>query len=392
MADLIALAREQSERCSPPVRAAAWMRIARVEMVTDAGQARRTFERGLEETRRLPGQEGEFLMDQARLLAAAVAPDLIADIPSPRHGAHPFWPERLGRVMLEHGHGDAAFDYVMRHREPPTFPFPLVSALIDWYGDDRRLTLLRRAFSVWLKAPEMRFLWLFQAHWKVLPAAEAAEVAREIVRVTLARPDQPSTARYGPGGELEITSSRQNTLFLMLSVLRRLDGPLAESLIAHHPQLAAAARRYPNGTESIMEEAQALRNAGTAEVCGGSLGVAGSTSDLPYLQALLQASRDGEFDAPLQFALDRYEDDVAPGNPNQVPREFWPSTCNFRGVLYHAGLRLGEDAARYLDRIPDPDLRLFAQIELAAALAGLPELQGTQMEQHRRPGSWTRRR
>jgi hypothetical protein len=38
--------------------------------------------------------------------------------------------------------------------------------------------------------------------------------------------------------------------------------------------------------------------------------------------------------------------------------------------------RIWADAAAYLDRIPDADLRLFAQIELAAALAGPPELQG----------------
>jgi hypothetical protein len=32
---------------------------------------------------------------------------------------------------------------------------------------------------------------------------------------------------------------------------------------------------------------------------------------------------------------------------------------------------MGPDAARLLDQIPDNDLRLFATIELAAALAGV---------------------
>jgi hypothetical protein len=31
-----------------------------------------------------------------------------------------------------------------------------------------------------------RFIWLFQSQWKVLPQEEAQEVAREIVRVTIA--------------------------------------------------------------------------------------------------------------------------------------------------------------------------------------------------------------
>ena len=39
-----------------------------------------------------------------------------------------------------------------------------------------------------------------------------------------------------------------------------------------------------------------------------------------------------------------------------------------------------EDAAVFLVRIPDAALRRFAQIELAAALAGLPELPGAQRE------------
>lgn len=41
--------------------------------------------------------------------------------------------------------------------------------------------------------------------------------------------------------------------------------------------------------------------------------------------------------------------------------------------LFGAGKRLGPDAAELLDQVPDDDRRLFASIELAAALAGVPE-------------------
>jgi hypothetical protein len=43
-------------------------------------------------------------------------------------------------------------------------------------------------------------------------------------------------------------------------------------------------------------------------------------------------------------------------------------------LLYTAGKNLGREAAAYLDRIPDGDIRLFAEIEFAAALAGLPQV------------------
>ena len=50
---------------------------------------------------------------------------------------------------------------------------------------------------------------------------------------------------------------------------------------------------------------------------------------------------------------------------------------------------MGADAGRYLARIDDPDLRLFAQIELAAALAGLPELHGIERQHAQPPGQRT---
>ena len=59
----------------------------------------------------------------------------------------------------------------------------------------------------------------------------------------------------------------------------------------------------------------------------------------------------------------------------------------FRSTLYQAGQRLGSDAASLLEQIPDGDLRLFAAIELAAALAGAPPSPITSMKHPHPPGS-----
>jgi len=254
----------------------------------------------------------------------------------------------------------------------------IVSPLMQHLGDEaRRLALLRAAMEAWRAAPNDCFLWAFRTEWKALPPKEARTVAREIVRVTLEEPDQPITASYGEEGTVRITSRREHNLFQLLHVLRHLDGPLAESLIADHEQLAAAARRFPNGMDSLREEAEA-RAAAPGPSPGGGYIRYGRPADFPYLDALMQASRDGDFGPPIEYALEQYRKDSAPDSPNEVPREFWPSTCSLRGIFYRAGERLGLGATVYLDRIPDPDLRLFAQIELAAAVAGLPELQGPQ--------------
>jgi hypothetical protein len=66
-------------------------------------------------------------------------------------------------------------------------------------------------------------------------------------------------------------------------ILRRLDAPLAESLIASHEQLAAAARRFPNGIETIFEEAEERRQhlAASGAICDGGFIMAGDAPRHP---------------------------------------------------------------------------------------------------------------
>jgi hypothetical protein len=309
-----------------------------------------------------------------------VTPEALGEIPSlgrtPRH----IDSEWLGKIMLEHGQHDAGFDYVMHYDEWPAFPFPVVSTLISRLDDDeRRLTVFRRAIRAWRAAHGERFIWLFQSQWKVLPPEEARDVAREIVRVTLEQPDRPVRATYDQEGTVQITSGREHTLFEILHVLRHLDEALVHSLMAGHQQFATAARRFPNGMESLREEAEAREKA-QGESCSGTYVMAGNPRDFAYLKALMQAAQADDFAPLMEHALERYREDTALENYNQAPQEFWPSTHRFRSILYKAGKRLGADAAVYLDRIPDADIRLLARIELAAALAGLPELQGLRRE------------
>jgi hypothetical protein len=232
---------------------------------------------------------------------------------------------------------------------------------------------------------------LFQSQWKALPFEETAAVAREIVRTTLEQPDRPVTANYDPAGTAPITSGREHTLFQIFHIVRKIDRPLADSLLASHEQLAAAVRRFPNGIESVMEEAEARRVEALRTGGGGGYGMAGSPRDFPYLKALIQASQDGDFGPAIRYAIEKYSEDAAPERPNQAPKEFWPSTSRFRSVLFKAGKQLGENAVLYLELIPDADVRLFAQIELAAALAGLPELPGVQREYRHAPDGPGRR-
>ena len=365
------------------VRAAALLRIARVQTTFDRGQARSTFEQALDEIRRISGQDGAFLLEHARLFAAAAAPDLLPSIPFEHHVPHHFEAENLGRTMIEHGNLEAALEFVMRYDDASTYPFPIAGMLIERVDAQEGLALVRRAASAWREAHGDGLVSLFQYRWKLLPDQEVREIVREIVRVALDEPDKPIQATYDQEGTIKITSFREHTLFQVLHILRHLDQPLLESLLSSHPQFATAARRFPSGMDSIIQEAEE-RKKSNPSTCGGFV-MMGSSRDFPYLRALRQGSQDGDFEQAIEHAQQQYRTDTAPEDRNLAPAEFWPSASRFRSILYAAGKRLGAGASRYLDHIDDPDLRLFAQIELAAALAGLPEFRGIQREYRPRP-------
>ena len=385
--DLLADALAQAKNADIEVRAAALMRIARVQLKTAPEDARRTFEQGLDAARQLPPRQGNPLMSTARLVAAVVAPDLLDKIPSWDRARHHFEADRLARTMLDHGFIDRAADYVLAYQgDSGSFPFGVTGMLLYRLNDDgQKARLMRHAVQAWRASAEPHSLFLpaFQQNWKVLPAGEARDVLHEIVRQTLENPEFSSQGTYDQEGKVRIDSGRENTFFQLLHVLRRLDPDLTERLIADHGQLAAAAIRFPNGMESVQQEAQErVRRSGAACGSGGGYIISGSRDDMPYLKSMVAASRTGEFEAPLLHAMERFQRDAAPGDPNEALREFWPSTAQFRSILYRAGQRLGAGAAELLERVPDSGLRLFASIELAAVLAGLPELPGMQMESH----------
>jgi len=395
MADvLVATALEDAQQSTPSVRAAALMRIARVQAVSDPLAARETFNTGLAEARLIEGKESESLMEDARMLAAAVAPDGLKNIETsarmrPRFVHDQFLSRQLGTIMIEQGHVDAAFEYAM-NSDSAVFPFDVAHSLMERLDDERQLTVFRRAIEAWRANSNDRsfdyFQQLLQAKWELLPTEEAKDVTREIVHAALEDPDHPITAKYGPEGTMEITSGREHKLFQILHILRRVDQPLAESLIAGHQQLANAARRFPNGMESVRQEAEVRRKKAAGERRGRGFIMGGDPRDFPYLRALIQASEDGNFQPAWTYAIERYGEDTSPERPNRALKSSWPSSCMFCRVIYEAGKRLGEDAVNYVGQIPDADLRLFARIELAAALAGLPELRMTQRELRPVPG------
>jgi hypothetical protein len=109
----------------------------------------------------------------------------------------------------------------------------------------------------------------------------------------------------------------------------------------------------------------------------------GDPADFDRQRKLIDASRKGDFETLIADAIEKYKEDTSPENPNNAPKEYWPSTGAFRTVFYEVGKQLGAEGAKLLEQIPDEDLRLFATIELAAAVAGVPAASITQVKKPR---------
>jgi hypothetical protein len=145
------------------------MRIARVQTALAPDQARRTFEEGLEQARRRTDTDAPFLLYEARLCAAAVAPDVIAGIPETCHLPRQLVSDTIGRIMLGHGHVNAAVSYLL---EQPIegYPFRLAASVLGKVEDaEQRLEIFRNAVAAWRQTHDDHFDWLLHSQWKRLP-------------------------------------------------------------------------------------------------------------------------------------------------------------------------------------------------------------------------------
>jgi len=378
--DILARAQQQAAQSEPPIQAAALFHIARVLTALDREDAVRVLDKGLAIATALSGLDRECLLSEAVVISAAVNPEralrLVESESSMRFRHHV--PERLVQALLDYGYIEQAASYLIGAVKDSEYPFVAVPNVIQKCNEETmRMNVLRSAVHAWREfhhdRPESvthQFLVVFSRHWQMLPREEATQLTAEIVSSIIAQPDMPIGARIN---DVEFSSMQQFHLFEILNVLRQLEPELTDSLLPSRPQLAAAAARYPLGIDSIIKEPHPSAEPAKGEgfVMGG---FGGSSNDIPQMIAMFEAQRQGNFEPMLREALRLYSEDSATTNPNRAPRECWPSTQAFRDLLYSAGKSLGREAAAYLDRIPDRDIRLLAEIEFAAALASLGQL------------------
>ncbi len=376
----------QAEQSEPSVRTAALLRIARVLATADQGEAERLLDRGLALLAELPDGERVAIAPQAMCLAACVAPDrafALRATTSDRIGNEKFLYD-----MVHHGHVAAAVDYLTQWSEDGEFPYAAALETISHAKDDDTSRDIlrsglrawhRRADSVWHSLQSL--LPLFRFHWRVLPDDEARDAVRSLVGIMRERPDERLNGSFGgPHGTVPFSSYRPSLLFALLGPLKRLDSELADDVIGENRELRRAAEIYPSGPDTEFDRpleqqlsAEALEQA--------KRDWAGFALDLQFFR--IEDEKNGDYKSSFAHALRSYARDADRARPNPYPRECWPSAEDFRVILHAAGRYDGEGGARLLDRIPDVVLRLFAEIEFAAGIAGLAQIGGITREQLR---------
>ena len=211
------------------------------------------------------------------------------------------------------------------------------------------------------------FTAFFGRHRNLLPREEARPILRDVFQWAIEEKTEPRRFPLtNDPADPDLASENELLLFKLMPALQSLEPELARSVLESRPQLAAAVKRFPMGMQSVFEANPKFDRARDDAMMIGHSEVIRMTEALA-----------SDFKAAFREADSRYARDGDPENPNAAPKECWPSTWEFRNILFKAGQHQGWAAEKYLDRIPDPDLRLFAQIELCAAVEGLPQLGGS---------------
>ncbi|HEU4937433.1 MAG TPA: hypothetical protein VFT39_13310 [Vicinamibacterales bacterium] len=333
----------------------------------------------------LPEEARAAIAPQAMCLAACVAPDRAFALRATT--TDPFGNEKFLVDMVCHGHVTAAVDYLTQWSEDGEFPchaaFETISATKD---NDTRRDILRSGLRAWHRRADstchsfVSLLQLFRFHWRLLPEDEARDAVRSLVGIMRERPDERLNGGFGgPHGTVTFSSYRPSLLFELLGPLKRLDSELADAVIGENRELRRAADIYPFGHDTEFDRPVDQPSAEALEQWKRNW--TGFALGSQFFR--IEDERNGDFKNSFEHALRSYARDADRARPNPYPRECWPSAEDFRVILYAAGRYDGEGGARLLDRIPDVVLRLFAEIEFAAGIAGLAQIGSITREQLR---------
>jgi len=388
---LVKRAIEQAGSRDPLVKAMVLLRAARVLAAMDKEAARQVFAEGVAaaETLRFPP---EHVFNEA-VQIGAVADPIAAVALFRRLPSEPFRPPRrmAGTMLVQSLTQSGDFESGLSLLEDMGCDVGGAGAVVSGASDPalqrRAMAAARERWRAHRRHPDVQqhrlsgggFFRLFSENWRKLESAEQESWLDELLLAILTDPDQGTNVRLGTDVELHFT--RDAHLFYVLNALRALKpADQVAAILRDYPNAEDAAKIYPLGLESVMESAKAKARPAPAGLAGGfvgfGFGFTGSLRDRQLLSVQIAAQR-GDPSAVQDLLAEAhrlYREDSNADDPNLAPLVFWPSCHAYREAMYWAGDSSGKSAEPLLTEIPDPDLALFASIELAAGMLSLPQL------------------
>jgi len=373
----------QAEQSGPAIQAAAFVHCARVMAKFDKPAAEQLLERGISLALSLHSDERSLLLEAFPPIVAGVNPNRAVNLFTSLENAQ-WGSDMLFFAMLDHGHIAEAVENLTSSRFGAAFPYSaLLNAMADCRENhDAQRTMLRSAMKAIENDPSgtqgfggHSFLQVFNLYWMLLPKEEAKTFLRALVQRMLDEQDEDGSSRFGGlASEVRFTSMQQQKLFEVFGPLRNLDLPFAESLLKTHRELAKAVEIFPYG---FSEWSSSMQPPAPAPRMKDRLPAESMEWDFVNARWMPVAEwMKTSWEEAFSQAMVLLDVDTKPRHPNTHPHEVWPSTQEFRVLMYKAGRYEGRDAVARADRIPHPDVRLLAKIELIAGIVGLPQLGG----------------
>jgi len=133
--------------------------------------------------------------------------------------------------------------------------------------DARRNTLFSSAMAAYGAHPRGDFPGLLMKVWREIPQSLAQSSVTTLVNGILDRKDDEPhfiASISSVKGTANFSSRKDYDLFNLMSILRNVDPRRADEILETHPDLRAALKQFPDGTESMRDSGQGGINSSTS--------------------------------------------------------------------------------------------------------------------------------
>jgi len=207
-------------------------------------------------------QRGQLQSEIVRSLATLNVDDAMTMLrqmePSSRNDRRINAAQSIVVVLIQKKRLDDALEIVQNFGTFGDYPYAAAASIFKTLPSDdpRRNTLFSSAMAAYSAHPRGNFPDLLMKVWREIPQSLAQSAVTTLVNGILGRKDDDS--RYiasisSAKGTATFSSRKDYDLFNLMNILRSVDPKRADEILETHPDLKAALKQFPEGTESMRD-------------------------------------------------------------------------------------------------------------------------------------------